>query len=144
MINNVAKVIVPVEDQGAALAFWTGTVGFDVVRDETFGDERWVEIKPPGQDLVLVLSPRSPDEPRRSVPDRLPHSDLFFDCTDIQRTAEELMERGVRFPLPPSREHFGWWSLFEDNEGTRYALGQWQTDSGSGSDGSRPAPDSYV
>jgi hypothetical protein len=26
--------------------------------------------------------------------------------------------------LPPARQHFGWWALFEDNEGTRYALGQ--------------------
>jgi hypothetical protein len=27
--------------------------------------------------------------------------------------------------VPPSEQHFGWWSLFEDNEGTRYALGRW-------------------
>ena len=31
----------------------------------------------------------------------------------------------MKFPLPPARQHFGWWALFEDNEGTRYALGQW-------------------
>jgi len=31
----------------------------------------------------------------------------------------------VKFPLSPSRQQFGWWALFEDNEGTRYALGQW-------------------
>jgi lactoylglutathione lyase len=31
----------------------------------------------------------------------------------------------VKFPLPPARQHFGWWALFADNEGTRYALGQW-------------------
>ena len=37
----------------------------------------------------------------------------------------ELRARGVEFPLPPARQHFGWWALFEDNEGTRYALGQW-------------------
>jgi hypothetical protein len=31
----------------------------------------------------------------------------------------------VKFPLPPSNEQFGWWALFEDNEGSRYSLGQW-------------------
>jgi hypothetical protein len=88
------------------------------------GDERWIEVKPPNQDLLLVLSPRRPDEPRRTAPDRLPHSDLFFDCADIEQTYAQLGRRGVKFPVPPVQEHFGWWALFEDNESTRYALGQ--------------------
>jgi lactoylglutathione lyase len=102
VISNVSKVVVPVEDPQAALPFWTTTMGFTAVRDDTYGDE-----------------------PRRSVPDSLPHSDLFFNCADIQQTHAELSRRGVRFPLPPSRQHFGWWALFEDNEGTRCALGHW-------------------
>ncbi|HEX2361907.1 MAG TPA: VOC family protein [Jiangellaceae bacterium] len=125
MITNVAKVVVPVDDQQAALEFWTTTMGFSLARDDRFGDERWIEVKPPHQDLLLVLSPRQPDEPRRTVPDSLPHSDLFFDCPDIEATYAELVARGVKFPLPPARQHFGWWALFEDNDGTRYALGQW-------------------
>lgn len=125
MITNISKVVVPVEDQQAALEFWTTTIGFSAVRDDTYGAERWIELKPPHQDLLLVLSPRRPDEPRRTVPDQLPHSDLFFNCADIEQTHAELSGRGVRFPVPPSRQQFGWWALFEDNEGTRYALGQW-------------------
>ena len=46
-------------------------------------------------------------------------------ASDIESTHAELSARGVKFPLPPARQHFGWWALFEDNEGTRYALGQW-------------------
>jgi predicted enzyme related to lactoylglutathione lyase len=124
VITRVSKVIVPVTDQPAALEFWTTKMGFEVVRDDTYGNERWIEIKPPQQELLLVLSPRQPDEPRRTVSDQLPHSDLFFNCSDIESTYSELSARGVRFPLPPARQHFGWWALFEDNEGTRYALGQ--------------------
>lgn len=130
MITKVGKVVVPVDDQQSALDFWTGVAGLHPVRDETQGGERWVEVKPPQQDLLLVLSPRRAGERRRSVPDYLPHSDLFFHCTDILRTYEELKARGVVFSLPPRQEHFGWWALFEDGEGTRYALGQWD---GSGS-----------
>jgi predicted enzyme related to lactoylglutathione lyase len=125
VISRVSKVIVPVADQQSALEFWTGPMGFDVVRDDSYGGERWIEVRPPAQDLLLVLSPRQTDEPRRGVPDRLPHSDLFFDCEDIEATHAELTARGVNFPEPPARQHFGWWALFEDNEGTRYALGQW-------------------
>jgi predicted enzyme related to lactoylglutathione lyase len=128
VITNVSKIMVPVEDQQAALEFWTTTMGFAVARDETYGDERWIEVKPPQQDLLLVLTPQQAGEPRRTVPDRLPHSDIFFNCADIEQTHAELSRRGVRFPLPPSRQQFGWWALFEDNEGTRYALGQWGDD----------------
>ena len=131
MITNVAKVIVPVEDPQTALVFWTRMAGFLPVRDETYGDERWIEVKPPNQDLVLVLSPRRPGEPRRTVPHHLPHSDLFFNCTDIRRTYEELTARGVTFAVPPQRQHFGWWALFEDGDATRYALGQWDDREGS-------------
>jgi predicted enzyme related to lactoylglutathione lyase len=125
VITRVSKVIVPVADQQAALDFWTTGMGFELVRDDSYGNERWIEVRPPEQDLLLVLSPRQADEPRRTVPDRLPHSDLFFDCADIESTHAELSARGVKFPLPPARQHFGWWALFADNEGTRYALGQW-------------------
>jgi predicted enzyme related to lactoylglutathione lyase len=125
MITRVSKVIVPVVDQQAALDFWTRCMEFTIVRDDSYGDERWIEVKPPNQDLLLVLSLHRPDEPPRTVPDRLPHSDLFFDCADIEQTHRQLSRRGVQFPLPPSNQQFGWWALFEDNEGSRYALGQW-------------------
>lgn len=125
MISGVSKVVVPVFDQAAAKEFWTRTIGFEPLRDETYGDERWIEVRTPDRQLILVLSPRRPDEPRPEVDDRLPHSDLFFTCADIQQTYRELTERGVNFPSPPARQPFGWWALFEDNEGTRYALGQW-------------------
>lgn len=124
MISGVHKVVVPVGDQAAALDFWTSRIGFAVTRDETYGDERWIEVTPPDRSVVLVLSPRSADRPEPPH-ERLPHSDLFFTCADIRQTYEELTARGVRFPVPPAEQHFGWWSLFEDEDGTRYALGQW-------------------
>jgi predicted enzyme related to lactoylglutathione lyase len=123
MISAVAKIVVPVSDQDRARAFWTEALGFEAVRDETFSDERWIEVAPPGGGPVLVLSPRSED--RADVADDLPHSPVFFTCDDVEATHRELTERGVAFPLPPRRQHFGWWSLFEDPDGTRYALGQW-------------------
>jgi lactoylglutathione lyase len=82
-------------------------------------------VSPPSGSPVIVLSPRVKAEPRREVPDQLPHSPVLFTCDDIEETHRELASRGVRFPVPPARMHFGWWSLFEDDEGTRYALGQW-------------------
>jgi predicted enzyme related to lactoylglutathione lyase len=125
VISGVSSVIVPVDDQETAKEFWTTTMGFELVRDETYGNERWIEVTPPDGKVLLVLSPREPGAVKRSVPDELPHSDVFFNCEDIQKTYAELTERGVEFPTPPVQMHFGWWSLFTDQDGTRYALGQW-------------------
>ena len=125
MIKSVAKVIVHVDDQEQAREFWTGPAGFELARDETFGDERWIEVAPPGGGPVLVLSPRPAEQPRPDVPDMLPHSPVFFTCDDIHRTYADMRDRGVEFQAAPVQMHFGWWAMFTDPDGTRYALGQW-------------------
>ncbi len=45
-------------------------------------------------------------------------------CDDIEQTHRELTQRGVRFAAEPVKMEFGWWALFEDPDGTRYALTQ--------------------
>jgi catechol 2,3-dioxygenase-like lactoylglutathione lyase family enzyme len=40
MITGVQKIIVPVNDEVRAREFWTTKLGFNVVRDETYGEER--------------------------------------------------------------------------------------------------------
>jgi predicted enzyme related to lactoylglutathione lyase len=121
MISGVSKVVLPVDDQHRAKEFWTERVGFELRRDESYGGERWIEVSPPDGTPLLVLSLRIPDEPRREVPDELPHSPVFFNCADSEATRRELTRRGVEFPVPPQRQHFGSWSLFDDADGTRRA-----------------------
>jgi hypothetical protein len=62
MITNVSKVVVPVDDQQSALEFWTTIIGFTAVRDDVYADERWIEVKPPHQNVMLVLSRGRGDE----------------------------------------------------------------------------------
>jgi len=125
VIKGVSQVIVPVDDQQRATEFWTTRIGFEVVTDAPYGEgERWIEVSPPDAAPLLVLSPRRANEPRPEVPDAVPHSPVFFTCKDIEETHRELTERGVNFPTPPTKMDFGWWAMFEDDEGTRYALGQ--------------------
>ena len=123
MIKAVEKVVLPVDDQERAVDFWTKRIGFELKRDASFGDERWIEVSPEGGPL-LALTPREAGNPRPEVREELPHSPVFFECEDIEATYEELSRRGVEFPVPPERQHFGWWALFKDPDGTRYALGQ--------------------
>jgi predicted enzyme related to lactoylglutathione lyase len=123
MVSGVSKVILDVDDQERAKEFWTATMGFELVRDVTYGDERWLEVRSPDKHTILVLG-RSSTGPgdRDSVHEDLPTSDVHFYCNDLQQTYEELRSRGVEFPLPPKRRDFGWWSLFLDPDGNRHAL----------------------
>lgn len=121
MIEGVGQVVIEVEDQQRALEFWTGTVGFELVRDTPYVEgERWIEVATRDKGVVLVLSPRRDGRP--VAPEELPTSNVFFRCDDLSRTREELSERGVVFPQPPIEQPWGWWSMFEDLEGNRFAL----------------------
>lgn len=62
MITGISKVIVPVDDQERAREVWTSRLGFELRRDETYGDERRIEVGPPDGGPLLVLSPRVADE----------------------------------------------------------------------------------
>lgn len=57
-LTHVGRVLVPVADQDAAIAFYTDKLGFTLVADMPFGDgERWVEVAPPGGGATLALVP---------------------------------------------------------------------------------------
>jgi predicted enzyme related to lactoylglutathione lyase len=122
-VSGVSKVVIDVEDQDRAKAFWTERMGFDVAQDVAYGDERWLEVRSPDGAVLLVLG-RTSSGPgdRAAVSERLPTSNVMFRCTDIAATYRELAGRGVDFPQPPTQLSFGWWSMFADTEGNRFAL----------------------
>lgn len=120
MIDGVTKVVIEVEDQQRAKAFWTQTLGFELVQDTPYGEERWLEVRTPDKATVLVLDVRRGE--RSATDPNLPTSNIFFYSEDLQQTYQELRARGVRFPLAPIEQPFGWWSLFEDPDGNRFAL----------------------
>ena len=124
MITGVRQVSLPVADKERAKDFWTAKVGFAVHTDEPYGDERWIELAPPDGTPLLVLTERSEGDAGREQNAELPDSPVLFACDDIRGTYRELTGRGVRFSTPPKRMPFGWWAVFEDDEGTRYGLGE--------------------
>jgi lactoylglutathione lyase len=125
VIRGVSKVVIDVEDQERAKGFWVETMGFELVQDAQYGEERWLEVRPTDRALNIILSSRA-EEPgeRREAPDTLPTSNVMFRCDDLQATHQELTGRGVEVPQPPVQQPFGWWSMFNDTEGNRYALEQ--------------------
>jgi lactoylglutathione lyase len=124
MIRGVNQVILYVEDQEQARRFWLDKIGCTLAQDAPYGEERWLSVMTPDGATELVLSKRQPGWQAGIVRDGLPHSNVFFYADDLEQTYRELTEKGVDFPEPPSKQFFGWWSMFADQDGTRYALRQ--------------------
>ena len=65
-LSNIGVVMFAVSDQDAALAFYTGKLGFEVRGDTRFGENdemRWLEVAPPGSRARLALNPPMGGEP---------------------------------------------------------------------------------
>jgi lactoylglutathione lyase len=65
-ISNIGVAMFTVSDQDAALAFYTEKLGFEVRADVRFGENgenRWLEVAPPGSTARLALNPPMNNEP---------------------------------------------------------------------------------
>jgi lactoylglutathione lyase len=64
-IRGVMSVGIPVTDQDAALAFYTGTLGFEVRVDTPLprAGSRWIMLAPPGADVTISLVEASTEVP---------------------------------------------------------------------------------
>ena len=110
MIKRINFQALPVKDQSRALAFWTEKVGFKVFTDQTQGPMRWIELKIPGAETMLVLH-HDPEH----APGEMPG--LCFLADDVRATYDELRAKGVEFTQPPRKEHWGEHAIFKDSEG---------------------------
>ena len=118
MITHVKFVSVPTSDQDAALAFWTGKVGFTLATDQPFSEaQRWIELSIRDSETRLVLF--TPD----GHEDRI--GGFFngaFACDDVQATYRQLSGRGVEFDGKPQKQHWGTFAVFRDPDGNRFVL----------------------
>jgi catechol 2,3-dioxygenase-like lactoylglutathione lyase family enzyme len=56
-ITELGRVMIPVSDQDAAIAFYTDKLGFSVSADIPFGNgDRWVEVSPPSGGAAIALT----------------------------------------------------------------------------------------
>ena len=111
MLKRINFAALPVKDQGRALEFYTQKVGLRVFTDQTMGKMRWIELKIPGAETMLVLHHKPAHTPATDEPA------LALLADDVQATYEELRAKGVEFTQPPKKEHWGEHAIFKDSEG---------------------------
>lgn len=116
---GVSKVRVGVVDQERARRFWVDMVGCEVVQDESYGDQRWLEVRLPDGAVLILERHDGPDE--RASPGQ-PNTAVFLGCDDVDATWRDLTGRGVSFVQEPVDMPFGRWALFDDGQGNRFPL----------------------
>jgi catechol 2,3-dioxygenase-like lactoylglutathione lyase family enzyme len=120
-ITAVGRVAVAVSDQDRAIAFYVDTLGFEKVADVPFGgDERWVEVAPPGSSTSLALVPQREGAPAGVM------TNVFLTTTDVEADHARLLAAGVDVdaevmrmgdPVPPM-------FFFKDPDGNGFGVVQ--------------------
>jgi catechol 2,3-dioxygenase-like lactoylglutathione lyase family enzyme len=89
-VRTLGRVIVPVSDQDAAIAFYTEKLGFSLTADVPFGDgDRWVEVAPPSGGAGIALTTgRGEFQPGRET-------GIALESTDPRADYAELKGKGV-------------------------------------------------
>lgn len=116
-LKNLRLVSVPVSDPDRAKAFYTETLGLELVAEELMpSGTRWLEVGPAGAEtaisLVTWLESMQPGSLRG----------LILLTSDIQADFEELSQRRVEFLGPIEEQHWGKYAQFRDPDGNVLVL----------------------
>lgn len=115
-----------VDDQAAALEFYTTVLGFVPKTDEPVGEDRWLTVvspdRPDGVELLLEPSthPAVPPYKQALAADGIPATQFTVD--DVRAEYERLEALGVRFTQPPTRMGPVTTAVFDDTCGNLIQL----------------------
>ncbi len=125
MTQKLGYVALVVRDYDEAVAFYTQSLGFQLVEDTDLGNgKRWVLVRPPGStgtDLLLAKAV-NPEQASRIGNQTGGRVFLFLHTDDFWRDYREMTARGVKFVRPPSEESYGTVAVFEDLYGNKWDL----------------------
>lgn len=115
-----------VDDQRAALAFYTGVLGFTKRHDIPLGENFWLTVvspeSPDGPELLLEPSGHPAVKPYRDAlaEDGIPLAQFAVD--DIEAEYARLTGRGVVFTQPPTDIGTAFVAVFDDTCGNLIQL----------------------
>jgi lactoylglutathione lyase len=100
-----------VADMNRAVRFYRDVIGLPL----KFESPGWSEFAT--GDTTLALHPASQKNPAGKV-------ELGFNVVDLQKFYEDMRAKGVKFPMPPTKQDFGGTlAQFEDSEGAYVSVG---------------------
>ncbi len=128
MIRDVPLTGVFVNDQEAALDFYTNKLGLELIQDEPYGEgSRWITVAPQGSRTRIVLKRAEKEHEKAMVGNSDGPPVLTLGTDDVHAAYERLRERGVRFLGEPYRYPWGIGALLLDQDGSPILLQQEMT-----------------
>ena len=119
MIRDVSLTRVFVNDQQAALDFYTETLGLEKIQDERYGEgARWITVSPVGAKVRILLEKAEQDHEKALVGRSDEGPVIVLRTDDVRAVYEELRRRGVRFTGEPYRSPWGFGVVLLDQDGT--------------------------
>ncbi len=106
---------IPVEDQDAALEFYTQTLGVRVLRDVVTPSGRWIELEPGGDNVIVTLEPAKPGIVRGPIGIRFTTDDVDAAHAGLARLGVEVDEI-LRWPGTPPM------FAFRDPDGNAFSI----------------------
>lgn len=124
MGKTIAGVALLVRDYDAAIAFFTGSLGFELVEDTDLGGgKRWVVVGPGGGGANLLLArAATPEQESRIGNQTGGRVFMFLHTDDFQRDYDAMRACGVCFTEEPRREPWGRVVVFLDLYGNKWDL----------------------
>ena len=123
MIKDVPLTGVFVNNQEAALDFYTNKLGLEKVQDEAYGpDARWITVSPAEVGIRIVLKKAEKEYEKAMVGNSDGAPILTLRTADIHAAYERLKERGVRFLGEPYHYPWGTGALLLDQDGSPILL----------------------
>lgn len=128
---RIPIVALRVLDQDRALAFYTETLGFTVTEDLDLGGMRWLTVKPPDQDIELLLERVGPPFVDQETAEQIDAliakgvgGTLFLEVEDCRKTFDELVAKDVEIIQEPIERFYGIDAAFRDDSGNHVRLTQ--------------------
>src|SRR5829696_4680973 len=119
MIKDVLLTRVFVNDQQAALEYYTETLGLEKIQDERYGEgARWITVSPVGAKIRILLEKADQDHEKALVGRSDEGPVMVLRTDDVCAAYEELRRRGVRFTGEPYRSPWGLGVVLLDQDGT--------------------------
>ncbi|MCO5993585.1 VOC family protein [Actinoallomurus rhizosphaericola] len=125
---RVDLVTLVVEDYDAAIGFFVGVLGFELVEDSpSLTDDgrpkRWVVVRPPGAETGILLARADGERQAAVVGDQVAgRVGFFLRVDDFAAAYERMVAAGVEFVTAPRTESYGRVAVFLDIAGNRWDL----------------------
>ena len=110
------SVAVVVSSRKKALAFYTKTLGLDVLEDD---GEHWAVVGRKKGGLAIHLCEYGKPTPKSEKGNT---GILFNSDKPMTQTYRELRKKGVKFSVPPMKVPWGWKCIFLDPDGNEIWL----------------------